>query len=116
VYAVGVVAVQLLTGAGPGQAPPPGELGELLARLIDQCQHHRPATATHALQLLRRLGVPPGAPWAAGPGAPEVVDRYGDPTPPRAIRRPNVPAYAWTVPAVFTTAAGVGATASWVVR
>ncbi len=80
-YAVGVVAVQMLTGLGPPHlsAPPPGRLQPLLAALTSPDPDRRPASASAALAHLRRIGVPPGAPWRDDPAPPEVFDQVGDP-------------------------------------
>jgi serine/threonine protein kinase len=82
-YAAGVVAVQLLTGLGPPHpaAPPPGRLQPLLAALTSPDPDRRPPTAPDALARLRRLGVPPGAPWQDDPEPPRVRDRIGEPGP-----------------------------------
>ena len=93
-FAAGVVAIELLTGGQPGRPPPDGPLGGLLAGLTATDPGHRPATAAHALDLLRRLGVPAGAPWQHGPCPPDVVDLYADPGRPGRGRRWRVPAYA----------------------
>ena len=83
-YAAGVVAAQLLTGAR-GAAPPAGPFGSLLGRLtaVDPCV--RPASATAALAALHAVGVPPDTPWRCGPRPPDVPDRWAT-TPPH--RRP----------------------------
>jgi serine/threonine-protein kinase len=81
-YAAGVVALELLTGRGPRQeprlAPGPGRLRPLLDALTDPDPDRRPPTAAAALDRLRRIGVPPGAPWRAHPRPPHVPDRLGD--------------------------------------
>ena len=66
----------------------------------------RPATAAAALDRLRALGVPAGAPWQADPDPPDVRALYADPP----ARTP----YAWGVLAVFAAAGLVGGLASWV--
>ncbi|GAB2867720.1 serine/threonine-protein kinase [Nocardioides pacificus] len=79
-YAVGVVAIQLLTGLAPRQQSgvPDCRLRPLLEALTDPDPERRPASATTALGFLRQLGVPPGAPWQSDPEPPEVFDQLGD--------------------------------------
>ena len=113
VYAAGVVAIELLTGAGPGATSPEGPLGRFLSRLTATDPRQRPADAAEALVLLRRLGVPAGAPWQDDPSPPDVVDAYADPSPPMRRRGRRVPTYAVVVPAVFASSGLVGASASW---
>lgn len=98
-YAAGVVALQLLSGraptrSGPPPTPPPGRLVPLLDALTAHDPRRRPASAAAALGLLRRAGVPSGAPWRDGPRPPVVVDRIGPPpwpAPPgaRAVSAPS---------------------------
>ena len=114
-YAAGVVAIELLTGGPPGRPPPDGPLGRLLAGLTATDPGQRPATAAQALHLLRRLGVPPGAPWQDEPCPPDVVDLYADPRRPARGRRWRVPAYALAVPGVFSASGLAGGLASWLV-
>jgi len=81
-YAVGVVATQLLLGRPPrpGRAPmvPEGPLRRLVTALVDPDPTARPPTAAAALDRLRRTEVPADGPW------PVVPDRLGEP--PRASR------------------------------
>ena len=79
-YAAGVVAVEMLTGLDPRRrhGVPPGRLQPLLATLTSPDPDRRPRSAAAALDLLRRLGVPAGAPWQADLRAPRVVDRLGE--------------------------------------
>ena len=114
-YSAGVVAIELLTGGLPGRPPPDGPLGRLLAGLTATDPGQRPATAAHALDLLRRLGVPSGAPWQDEPRPPDVVDLYADPRRPARGRRWRVPAYALAVPGVFSASGLAGGLASWLV-
>jgi serine/threonine-protein kinase len=117
-YAAGVVAVEALTGRRPPPTDNPpvgGELGGLLASLVHPDAAHRPASAADALRRLRGLGVPSGAPWQGGPEAPDVVDLLGDPRPPVPWVGRRVPAYAWTVPAVFAGSGLAGSAATWLV-
>ena len=83
-YAAGVVAAQMLTGLDPRRlrGAPPGRLQPLLAALTSPEPDRRPPSASAALAHLRRLGVPPGAPWQDEPRPPEVVDRLADVPPP----------------------------------
>jgi serine/threonine protein kinase len=76
-YGLGVVGIQMLTGLTPHQqyAVPAGRLQPLLTALTQADSEQRPASATAALSLLRRIGVPPGAPWQADPDPPEVRDQ-----------------------------------------
>jgi serine/threonine-protein kinase len=80
-YGLGVAGIQMLTGLPPHQqyAVPAGRLQPLLAALTEPDSGKRPASAAAALGLLRRIGVPPGAPWQADPDPPEVVDRLAEP-------------------------------------
>jgi serine/threonine protein kinase len=79
-YAVGVVAVQLLTGLGPRRQPPAvpvprGRLTPLLDAMTSRHPAARPPSAAHALALLRGIGVPDGTPWRDDPRPPDVTDR-----------------------------------------
>jgi eukaryotic-like serine/threonine-protein kinase len=107
VYAAGVVATQLLTGGPPGGPAPDTPLGLLLASFTDPHPGRRPGTAATALDRLRALGVPAGAPWQADPDPPDVRALYADPP----ARTP----YAWGVPTVFAAAGLLSGSASWVV-
>ncbi|MBD3947738.1 serine/threonine-protein kinase [Nocardioides ganghwensis] len=73
-YAVGRVALELVTGLPPaGQGDIPSHpLRPLLERLLVSDPEQRIATADAALRLLRRLPVPP-------PDGPPVPDRLGPP-------------------------------------
>jgi eukaryotic-like serine/threonine-protein kinase len=86
-YAVGVVAAQLLTGRPPraGVRPlaPEGPLRHWAESLTEPDPDLRPPTAAAALERLRRLDLPP-EPW------PTVPDRLGDPPADRAQRWPLV--------------------------
>ena len=106
VYAAGVVATQLLTARPPGGPAPRSPLGLLLASFAHPDPGRRPATAAAALDRLRALGVPEGAPWQADRDPPDVRTLYADPPP----RTP----YACGVLAVFAVAGLVGGLASWV--
>ncbi|MFC4785919.1 protein kinase domain-containing protein [Nocardioides sp. MAHUQ-72] len=79
-YATGVVAIQMLTGLSPRQqqGAPPGVLKPLLDAMTSAHVEQRPPSASAALDYLRRLGVPPGAPWQDDPEPPEVFDQLGD--------------------------------------
>ena len=76
-YGLGVVGIQMLTGLSPHQqyAVPAGRLQSLLAALTESDADKRPASAIAALDLLRHIGVPPGAPWQGDPDPPDVVDQ-----------------------------------------
>lgn len=106
VYAAGVVATRLLTGRPPGGPAPDTPLGLLLASFTDSDPGRRPATAAAALDGLRALGVPAGAPWQADPDPPDVRALYADPT----ARTP----YRWGALTVFAAAGLLGGSASWV--
>ena len=80
-YAVGRVALELVTGEPPARqgAVPSHPLRPLVERLLVEDPEQRVATAEAALRLLRRLPVPP-------PVGPPVPDRLGPP--PRGRRTP----------------------------
>lgn len=84
IYAVGVVAAQMLTGVKPRhqQGSPPGVLHDWITWLTAERPEDRPASAVVALQALRGLGVPTGAPWRDDPEPPEVFDQLNDVAPP----------------------------------
>ena len=105
VYAAGVVATQLLTARPPGGPAPDTPLGRLLASFAHPDPGRRPATAAAALDQLRALGVPAGAPWQADADPPDVRALYVDPP----ARTP----YAWGVLGVFAAAGLVGGLGSW---
>lgn len=92
-YATGVVAIQMLTGLPPRQqqGPPPGLLAPLLAAMTSPDPERRPASASAALDHLRRLGVPTGAPWQSDPEPPEVFDQLGDVPVPSAAAPSGAP-------------------------
>jgi serine/threonine protein kinase len=79
-YATGVVAIQMLTGLSPRQqnGVPDGALRPLIEALVDPDPEQRMPSANAALEMLRRIGVPPGAPWQSDPEPPEVFDQLGD--------------------------------------
>ncbi|MBZ5738153.1 serine/threonine-protein kinase [Nocardioides mangrovi] len=87
-YAVGVVASQLLTGRPPrpGVRPlvPEGPLRPWAEALTEPDPDLRPPSAAIALERLRRIEVPPDLPW------PTVPDRVGDPPRPTGPRWPVV--------------------------
>jgi serine/threonine-protein kinase len=82
-FGLGKVGIQMLTGLAPRQQTgvPEGLLKPLLAALTDPDPAKRPASASAALDLLHRLGVPPGAPWQADPEPPEVFEQLTDVAP-----------------------------------
>ncbi|MGW7683883.1 protein kinase domain-containing protein [Kribbella sp. NPDC054772] len=89
-YAVGAVAVELLTGERPGTdgARPAvdGPLGEFVRRTTSSDPSGRPESASAAGRLLAASGALPAAgttPWADDPDAPEVFDQL-PPLPPAA--------------------------------
>lgn len=87
-YAVGVVAAQLLTGRAPrpGVRPlvPEGPLRAWGESLTDPDPGLRPASAAAALERLRRIEVPADEPW------PAVPDRLGAPPAGAPGRWPNI--------------------------
>ena len=91
-FATGVVAIQMLTGLGPRQhtGAPEGVLKPLLEGLTEPEPEERIPSASAALELLRRLGVPPGAPWQDDPEPPEVFDQLGEvEVPPEVASMPS---------------------------
>lgn len=90
-YAVGRVALQLVTGLPPARqdAIPSHPLRPLLERLLVTDPEQRIATAEAALRLLRRLPLP-------APDGPPVPDRLGDPPRARRTRRLERPAADWS--------------------
>lgn len=81
-YAVGAVAVELLTGERPGvdgKLPVvDGPLGEFIRRCTATDPADRPESASEAGRLLAASGVLPPAgttPWADDPDSPEVFDQ-----------------------------------------
>ncbi|NYE36374.1 serine/threonine-protein kinase [Nocardioides cavernae] len=91
-YAVGRVALELVTGLRPAQQAgvPSHPLRPLVERLLVPDPEQRIATAEAALRLLRRLPLPP-------PDGPPVPDRIG-PLP--RVRRAG-DAYAWLAVALL---------------
>ncbi len=111
-YAAGVVASTLLTGVEPrnGGGVVTGRLAPLLEVLTSVDPDQRPSTAGVALAQLRRIGVPPGAPWQSDQDPPEVFDQLAPPPPPtKTPERPD-PARVLTLVAVvcFALATGLG--------
>ena len=104
-YAVGVVATQLLLGRPPrpGRAPmvPEGLLRPLVTALVDPDPTMRPPTAGAALERLRRIEIPADGPW------PVVPDRLGDLPSARSDR------WATTVIVVSLLVIGLCALAVW---
>ena len=83
----------MLTGLGPRQhaGATAGRLKPLVDALTEPELEQRVPSADAALELLRRLGVPPGAPWQDDPEPPEVFDQLGEVgVPPE---RPGAPSY-----------------------
>ncbi|MEV5963877.1 serine/threonine-protein kinase [Kribbella sp. NPDC051952] len=81
-YAVGAVAVELLTGGRPGVSgglpTVEGPLGEFIRRCTATDPSDRPESAKEAGRLLAETGVlPPDGttPWAEAPDPPEVFDQ-----------------------------------------
>lgn len=109
-YGLGMVGIQMLTGQPPRQqsGAPAGKLQPLLAALTEPDPAMRPATAAAALALLRRLGVPTGAPWETDPRPPDVRDRIKPVEPPEARERLVVMAIA-----CFLASLGLSFCALW---
>ncbi|MET1058327.1 MAG: serine/threonine-protein kinase [Nocardioides sp.] len=98
-YAVGVVGVQMLTGLSPRhqKGVPDGALKPLLESLLEVDSEKRPESASVALDMLRGIGVPGGAPWQQDPEPPEVFNQLGDlPPPPSYGAQPTT---GWSHPA-----------------
>jgi serine/threonine-protein kinase len=93
-YALGVVGIQMLTGLSPRnqRGVPDGALRPLLESLVDVDSEKRPESASAALQTLREIGVPAGAPWQQDPEPPEVFDQLTDVPPPSYVSGSPVPA------------------------
>lgn len=83
-YAVGVVGVQMLTGLSPRHqnGAPDGALRPLLESLLEVDSEKRPESASAALDTLRGIGVPGGAPWQQDAEPPEVFNQLNDVLPP----------------------------------
>jgi serine/threonine-protein kinase len=109
-YGLGVVGVQMLTGLPPRQqsGAPAGWLQPLLSALTEPDPAMRPATAATALALLRRRGVPTGAPWQDDPRPPDVRDRITPAEPPETRERLVALAIA-----CFLASIGLSACAFW---
>lgn len=90
-YAVGVVAIQLLTGRRTGPRPPacPDTLQALLDAMTSPVVARRPPSALSALEELRRVGVPPGTPWHEDARPPYVPDRLGEISVPPHLSAPG---------------------------
>lgn len=80
-YAAGVVGKQMITGLRPRDLPDthPSPLWPLLERLSRHDPTARPQSAAEAVNVLARMGPPPGTPWQALPDPPEVFDQLGAP-------------------------------------
>ncbi len=114
-YAVGMVARQLVTGRPPDHlATVDGRLAPLVASLTAEDPALRPATALDARTALHASGVPAGAPWQSHPHPPEVPDLLGEPPLPSTWRSWAGPSRRHT--AGFAGAACLGALAAWLVR
>ena len=83
-YALGVVGVQMLTGLSPRnqKGVPDGALKPLLESLLEVDSEKRPESASAALDTLRSIGVPGGAPWQQDAEPPEVFNQLTDVPPP----------------------------------
>jgi serine/threonine-protein kinase len=116
-YGLGVVGIQMLTGLPPRQQTgiPAGRLQPLLAALTHPDSEKRPASASAALTMLRRVGVPPGAPWQDLPEPPEVFNQLTEVEPAGASRSDTRPRRALLVAAIacFLVSLGFSAGALW---
>lgn len=86
-YALGVVGIQMLTGLSPRnqKGAPEGKYHDFLTMLTDEDSQKRPASASIALQQLREIGVPPGAPWQKRDEPPEVFNQLTEVPPPSQV-------------------------------
>jgi eukaryotic-like serine/threonine-protein kinase len=110
-YAVGMLARRLLTGSAPAACVTTGSsIDVLLDRLTDPDAGARPASAAAALDDLRALGVPSGAPWQLEPRPPDVIDLFA-----RGRLLPRIPATARGAASAFVLAGLTGALAGWLV-
>jgi serine/threonine-protein kinase len=114
-YATGVVAIQMLTGLSPRQqqGSPPGLLKPLLDAMTSDDPELRPPSASAALDYLRRLGVPPGAPWQSDPEPPEVFDQLGDVAVPSYVVPSGTPSGTPTGPPSYDAPATGAAPGPW---
>ena len=128
-YALGVVGVQMLTGLGPRHQTgvPDGALAPLLESLLEVDSEKRPESASAALDTLRAIGVPGGAPWQQEAEPPEVFHHLTDVPPPRSYPGQGGPSYApqatgiatasrmmlWLAIACFVVAVGLACAAVW---
>jgi serine/threonine-protein kinase len=110
-YAVGRVALQLVTGLPPSRQGevPSHPLRPLLERLLTPDPEARLGSADAALRLLRRLDVP----YEPGPPVP---DRLGEPPGgrPGAARRVDWPAWAAAATLLATATGCLGLLLRWV--
>ena len=99
-YALGVVGVQMLTGLGPRHqnGVPDGALRPLLESLLEADPERRPESASAALDTLRGIGVPGGAPWQRDAEPPEVFNQLID-VPPPGYGSPDPSGWNYPVPA-----------------
>ena len=128
-YALGVVGVQMLTGLGPRHQTgvPDGALAPLLESLLEVDSEKRPESASAALDTLRAIGVPGGAPWQQEAEPPEVFHHLTDMPPPPSYLGQGGPSYApqatgiatasrmmlWVAIACFVVAVGLACAAVW---
>lgn len=108
-YAVGRVALELLTGEPPARqgVVPSHPLRPLVERLLVADPEQRIATAEAALRLLGRLPVPP-------PAGPPVPDRLGPPPRGRRTTAGSAPVVDWLGWAAVAALAGVVVGCLWV--